>query len=222
MYQCLTSAAVTVMWEYFPQLLRRATFKGVAAETSAAYTEYSGATGNSQPRGNDVNAAAETNAMPSQDGPGSYINVISDIVSAYVSNNSLRPSDLPDLIASVHASIQMIAKGEIEAPAAAPLVPAVPVKKSVTKDFLICLEDGKKFRSLKRHLGSVYSMTPDEYRQKWGLPSDYPMVAPGYSEVRSQLAKEIGLGQQRSAPAVAAAEPAAAAPARAKRASAAG
>ena len=169
-----------------------------------------------------MTAAAETKAMPNQDESVSYITVIADIVSAYVSNNSLRPTDLPDLIASVHASIQMIAKGEVEAPAAAPLVPAVPVKKSVTKDFLICLEDGKKFRSLKRHLGSVYSMTPDEYRQKWGLPSDYPMVAPGYSEVRSQLAKEIGLGQQRSAPAVAssAAEPAAAAPARAKRAAA--
>lgn len=159
--------------------------------------------------------------MPNQEDSVSYINVIADIVSAYVSNNSLRPSDLPDLIASVHSSIQMIAKGEVEAPAAAPLVPAVPVKKSVTKDFLICLEDGKKFRSLKRHLGSVYSMTPDEYRQKWGLPSDYPMVAPGYSEVRSQLAKEIGLGQQRSAPAATpATEPAATTPARAKRAAA--
>ena len=165
-----------------------------------------------------MSTTAET--KPSQDEAVSYINVIAEIVSAYVSNNSLRPSDLPDLIASVHASIQMIAKGEVEPPAAAPLVPAVPVKKSVTKDFLICLEDGKKFRSLKRHLGSVYSMTPDEYRQKWGLPSDYPMVAPGYSEVRSQLAKEIGLGQQRSAPAATSATETAPAPARAKRAAA--
>ena len=169
-----------------------------------------------------MNDAADGTAITSHDDTGAYISVIADIVSAYVSNNSLRPSDLPDLIASVHSSIQMISKGEAEAPVAAPLVPAVPVKKSVTKDFLICLEDGKKFRSLKRHLGSVYGMTPDEYRQKWGLPSDYPMVAPGYSEVRSQLAKEIGLGQQRSAPAAAAptTEAAPVAPAKGKRAAA--
>ena len=127
-----------------------------------------------------------------------YIEVVADLVSAYVSNNSMRASDLPDFIASIHASIQSLAAGQVEAPPAPPPVPAVPIKKSLTQDHIICLEDGKKFRSLKRHLGTVYNMTPDEYRTKWGLPKDYPMVAPGYSEIRSKLAKDIGLGQQRS------------------------
>ncbi len=129
---------------------------------------------------------------------GNYITIIADIVSAYVSNNSLRPADLPELIATVHDTIRKLTSTEVEAPPSVPLVPAVPIKRSLTNEFIICLEDGKKFRSLKRHLGSVYKMTPDEYRQKWGLASDYPMVAPGYSEVRSRLAKDIGLGQQRS------------------------
>ena len=126
----------------------------------------------------------------------SYIEIVADLVSAYVSNNSIRAADLPEFIASVHASIRSLADGHNE-PAPPPLVPAVPVKKSVSQDHIICLEDGKKFRSLKRHLGTVYNMTPDEYRTKWGLPKDYPMVAPGYSEIRSKLAKDIGLGQPR-------------------------
>ena len=128
----------------------------------------------------------------------SHIEIVADLVAAYVSNNSIRASDLPDFIASIHASIQSLANGSVEAPPAPPPVPAVPVKKSLTQDHLICLEDGKKFRSLKRHLGTVYNMTPDEYRAKWGLTKDYPMVAPGYSEIRSKLAKDIGLGQTRS------------------------
>ena len=127
-----------------------------------------------------------------------HIEIVADLVSAYVSNNSMRASDLPDFIASIHASIQTLAAGQVETPPAPPPVPAVPIKKSLTQDHIICLEDGKKFRSLKRHLGTVYNMTPDEYRAKWGLPKDYPMVAPGYSEIRSKLAKDIGLGQQRS------------------------
>ncbi len=156
--------------------------------------------------------AVETTSKPA---PANYIEVVADLVSAYVSNNSMRASDLPDFIASIHASIQQLAAGQVETPPAPPPVPAVPIKKSLTQDHIICLEDGKKFRSLKRHLGTVYNMTPDEYRTKWGLPKDYPMVAPGYSEIRSKLAKDIGLGQQRSetaeapstAPAPAAAEP---------------
>ena len=151
--------------------------------------------------------AAET-AKPAA---SNYIEVVADLVSAYVSNNSMRASDLPDFIVSIHASIQQLAAGQVETPPAPPPVPAVPIKKSLTQDHIICLEDGKKFRSLKRHLGTVYNMTPDEYRAKWGLPKDYPMVAPGYSEIRSKLAKDIGLGQQRSeaaeTPAPAAAEP---------------
>jgi predicted transcriptional regulator len=144
-----------------------------------------------------------------------YIEIVADLVSAYVSNNSIRPADLPDFIASVHASIRGLGKGQVEAAPAAPPVPAVPVKKSLTQDHIICLEDGKKFRSLKRHLGTVYNMTPDEYRAKWGLPKDYPMVAPGYSEIRSKLAKDIGLGQARGEP-----EPKPAAAGRRRRAAA--
>jgi predicted transcriptional regulator len=109
-----------------------------------------------------------------------YIELAADIVSAYVSNNSVPTSDLPTLI------------NEVEAPK-----PAIPVKKSVTPDYIVCLEDGKKFKSLKRHLRTQYNMTPEQYREKWGLPVDYPMVAPNYAKARSELAKEMGLGQQR-------------------------
>lgn len=116
------------------------------------------------------------------------------IVSAYVEKNRLPASGLPDLIAGVATSISGL--GKPAAPVAAPLVPAVNPKKSVTPDFIICLEDGKKFKSLKRHLGVHFGLTPDAYRAKWGLPSDYPMVAPNYAASRSQLAKSIGLGRK--------------------------
>ena len=124
-----------------------------------------------------------------------HLALMADVVAAYVSNNSLPSSDLPALISAVHASLKDLAAGTAPPPVAEPQPPAVPIRKSVTQDFLICLEDGKKFRSLKRHLGTVYNLTPEKYREKWGLPSDYPMVAPAYSAVRSQLAKAIGLGQ---------------------------
>ena len=117
------------------------------------------------------------------------------IVSAYVEKNRLPASGLPDLIASVSTSISGLGKPVV--PVAAPLVPAVNPKKSVTPDFIICLEDGKKFKSLKRHLRTRYGMTPDEYRTKWGLPHDYPMVAPNYAKERSTLAKRMGLGTSR-------------------------
>lgn len=125
--------------------------------------------------------------------------IVADIVSAFVSNNSVPINDLPSLIASVNEAIEKISFGHPEAVAAAPLEPAVPVKKSVTKDFIICLEDGKKFKSMKRHLASAYGLTPDAYRAKWNLPADYPMVAAGYSAARSQLAKDAGLGTLRVA-----------------------
>ena len=143
----------------------------------------------------------------------SHIDLTTSIVSAYVSHNSVRAADLPELIAAVHSALAGIA-GPVEAPAAsaAPLTPAVPVKKSVTDDYIICLEDGKKFRSLKRHIGTVYNLSPEQYREKWGLPRDYPMVAPAYSAIRSRLAKDIGLGQQRGS------EETAEAPAKRKRA----
>ncbi|WP_413204676.1 MucR family transcriptional regulator [Rhodospirillum sp. A1_3_36] len=120
------------------------------------------------------------------------VELTSTIVAAHVANNSVPLSDLPDLIASVYKSLTELG--------AAPTVveekpqPAVPIKKSVTQDFIICLEDGKKLKMLKRHLKTAYGMTPEEYREKWGLPSDYPMVAPSYADHRSSLAKKIGLG----------------------------
>jgi predicted transcriptional regulator len=115
------------------------------------------------------------------------------IVSAYVRNNTLDTSELPDLIRNVHAALMDLSRG-VETPAKPP-TPAVPVKRSIFKDYIICLEDGLKFKSLKRHLRSKYGLSPEEYRQKWGLPADYPMVAPGYSEKRSKLAKKMGLGR---------------------------
>ena len=128
------------------------------------------------------------------------ITLVGDIVSAFVSNNSVHASDLPQLIEVVHTSLKTIVSPKPE-PAAPVQAPAVPVKKSITDDYLICLEDGKKFKSLKRHLQQAFGLTPDEYRTKWGLPRDYPMVAPGYAAKRSQLAKESGLGSDRRKPA---------------------
>ncbi|MFD1703011.1 MucR family transcriptional regulator [Methylopila henanensis] len=125
-----------------------------------------------------------------------YIELAADIVSAYVSNNSVPAADLPALIADVHVALSRVSEGEAEPVAEAPK-PAVPVRKSVTPDFIVCLEDGKKFKSLKRHLRTQYDMSPEEYREKWGLPADYPMVAPNYAAARSELAKKMGLGQQR-------------------------
>ena len=126
-----------------------------------------------------------------------YIELAADIVSAYVSNNSVAASELPGLISEVHAALVRVASGAPAAAAPDNLRPAVPVKKSVGTDYIICLEDGKKFKSLKRHLRTQYNMSPEEYREKWGLPPDYPMVAPNYAQARSQLAKEMGLGSQR-------------------------
>ena len=116
------------------------------------------------------------------------------IVSAYVEKNRLPVSGLADLIASVATSIGGLGKPAV--PVAAPLVPAVNPKKSVTPDFIICLEDGKKFKSLKRHLRTHYNLSPEDYREKWGLPADYPMVAPNYSATRSRLAKDNCLGRR--------------------------
>jgi predicted transcriptional regulator len=125
-----------------------------------------------------------------------YIELAADIVSAYVSNNSVPTADLPTLINEVHTALLRVGGGTVEVPVEAPK-PAIPVKKSVTPDYIVCLEDGKKFKSLKRHLRTQYNMTPEQYREKWGLPVDYPMVAPNYAKARSELAKEMGLGQQR-------------------------
>jgi predicted transcriptional regulator len=125
-----------------------------------------------------------------------FIELAADIVSAYVSNNSVPASDLPTLINDVHSALVKVMSGTVVAPVETPK-PAVPAKKSVTNEFIVCLEDGRKFKSLKRHLRTQYNMSPDEYREKWGLAPDYPMVAPNYAKARSNLAKQMGLGQQR-------------------------
>lgn len=125
-----------------------------------------------------------------------YIELAADIVSAFVSHNTIAASELPALIRDVHAALARL-DGAPAAPVAEAPKPAVNARKSVHDDFIICLEDGKKFKSLKRHLRTQYNMTPEQYREKWGLPPDYPMVAPNYAKARSALAKEMGLGQAR-------------------------
>ncbi|KQP94718.1 MULTISPECIES: MucR family transcriptional regulator [unclassified Methylobacterium] len=128
-----------------------------------------------------------------------YVELTVDIVSAYVSNNPVPSGELAQLITQTHSALKQIATGQIEAKASsAPLQPAISVKKSITADHIICLEDGRTFKSLKRHLRAKYDMSPEQYRAKWGLPSDYPMVAPNYAKARSDLAKAIGLGQTRN------------------------
>jgi len=123
------------------------------------------------------------------------IELTADIVAAYVSNNPVPIGELPRLIADVYTALSGVAVAVV-AVEPEPQKPAVPIKKSVTPDHIISLEDGKKFKSLKRHLMTYYGMTPDDYRAKWNLPKDYPMVAPNYAAARSQLAKEFGLGRK--------------------------
>jgi predicted transcriptional regulator len=127
---------------------------------------------------------------------GTFIELTASIVSAYVSNNTVPAHDLSSLIDQVHTALTRVSSGQGEA-LSEPLKPAVSLKKSITPDHIVCLEDGKKFKSLKRHLRTQYNMTPEQYREKWGLPADYPMVAPNYAVARSQLAKQMGLGQQQ-------------------------
>jgi predicted transcriptional regulator len=135
--------------------------------------------------------------MAEDSGEGSYIKLTANIVSAYVSNNTVTSSEIPGLISQVYSALTRVSNGAHVATPAEPPKPAVPVKRSVTAEYVVCLEDGKKFKSLKRHLRTQYNMTPDQYRSKWNLPPDYPMVAPNYAAARSQLAKQMGLGQQR-------------------------
>ena len=131
------------------------------------------------------------------DAPGKTpVELTANIVSAYLSNNPTQASEIPNLISQVHSALLRVSSGRSEAPTE-PAKPAVSLKKSINPDYLVCLEDGKRFKSLKRHLRTQYSMTPEQYRDKWGLPADYPMVAPNYAVARSQLAKKMGLGQQR-------------------------
>jgi len=126
------------------------------------------------------------------------VELTADVVSAFVSNNKVPITDLPALIGDVHEALVRAAHRSAE-PTRMNLIPAVSRKKSITPDYIICLEDGKKFKQLKRHLRTHYNLTPEEYREKWGLAPDYPMVAPNYAAARSVLAKQMGLGQRRKA-----------------------
>lgn len=130
--------------------------------------------------------------MPEQVDAGKLLSLTTNIVAAHVSNNSVAVGDLPALIRDVYQTLSNVG-GHAERPAERP-TPAVPIKKSVTPDYIVCLEDGKQLKMLKRHLKTAYNMSPEEYRDRWDLPSDYPMVAPNYARQRSKLAKQIGLG----------------------------
>ncbi len=134
--------------------------------------------------------------MADDPGDSLFIELTADIVSAYVSNNSVPSAEIPALISQVHSALKRVSNGQLAGPTE-PLKPAVPIKRSITPEYIVCLEDGQKFKSLRRHLRTRYNMTPDQYREKWALPADYPMVAPNYAAARSQLAKQMGLGQQR-------------------------
>lgn len=124
------------------------------------------------------------------------VDMTAEIVSAYVGNNSIGAQELPSLIQQVYSALNHATRNGENGILTEPRRPAINVKKSIMPDYLICLEDGKRFKSLKRHLRTHYNLSPDEYRAKWGLPKDYPMVAPRYAEARSALAKEMGLGQK--------------------------
>ena len=134
----------------------------------------------------------------SEDANETLLTLTADIVAAHVSNNNVPISDLPGMISKVHAALAGL--GEPAAVEEVPLQPAVSIRSSIKPDYIVCLEDGKKLKMLKRHLMTHYQMTPDQYRAKWNLPADYPMVAPNYAEQRRTLAKKIGLGTKRRKP----------------------
>jgi predicted transcriptional regulator len=142
-----------------------------------------------------MHSQAEANLM-SNETPPNYIELAAEIVSAFVINNSVPVADLPSLIANVHAALQNVGQPAAKQDEAKP-IPPVSARKSITPDYLISLEDGKHYKSLKRHLGKL-GLTPEAYREKWGLPHDYPMIAANYAAKRSELAKSFGLGQRRS------------------------
>src|SRR5438874_6422764 len=142
---------------------------------------------------------SERVSMENNDNLGeTLITLTADIVSAHVSNNSVAVNDLPNLIGNVHSALSGL--GTRQEPEPVKPEPRVSIRSSVKPDFIVCLEDGKKLKMLKRHLMTHYNMTPDQYRQKWGLSADYPMVAPNYAEQRRKLAKAIGLGTKRRRP----------------------
>lgn len=153
--------------------------------------------------------------MDDQDSQNEDIMMLTaEIASAYVSNNRVAPNEIAGLISSIHTALGSLDAAPAAAAEPVNMLPAVPIKKSVTPDYIICLEDGKQFKSMKRHLQTKFGMTPDEYRAKWGLPYDYPMVAAAYASKRSELALSLGLGRKKAEPV---AEPVAAKPARGRK-----
>lgn len=145
----------------------------------------------------DCPSSSKERAVTEETSPNTdLIELTADVVSTYVSNNPVPVAELPGLIGQVHATLERVRGGSAVEEAAPVQKPAVPIRKSVTPDYIVSLEDGKKFKSLKRHLSTHHGMTPDEYRAKWGLPPDYPMVAPNYAAARSALAKTMGLGRK--------------------------
>ena len=134
------------------------------------------------------------NAAPENISKEQLLEMTTEIVSAYVGNNTIAAGELNELIVSIHDTLHNLTTGGVEVEPE-PIKPAVPVRRSVTPDYLICLEDGKRLKMLKRHLRTTYGLSPDDYRAKWGLPADYPMVAPNYAQQRSEFAKKIGLGK---------------------------
>ena len=136
--------------------------------------------------------------MAIDDAKGDLAELTTKIVAAYVTRNNLQVADLPNLITTVQQALKGLGQPQEPAEAATELKPAVSIKKSVTPEYIICLEDGKKLKMLKRHLSSSYNLTPEEYRRKWGLSDDYPMVAPNYAKSRSDLALKLGLGRKRA------------------------
>ena len=141
-----------------------------------------------------MNLIDTTQGTEKETKPSNVLNLVSEVVSAYVSNNSLDSAAVPDLIHQVYATLLKLKQMNPMGGLAHPVEPAVPIDKSITNDYIVCLEDGKKLKMLKRHLRAVYNMTPEQYRERWGLPLNYPMVAPNYAKRRSALAKENGLG----------------------------
>jgi predicted transcriptional regulator len=140
----------------------------------------------------------ETAAIPTTQ---SSLELVVEIVSAYISNNTVATADLPAVISSIHNALTHAGSGaDTTAAEAAPLSPAVPIRKSIFPDYIVCLEDGKKLKMLKRYLRTRYGMSPEDYRSKWGLPADYPLVAPTSAARRSEFAKKIGLGRRSAAP----------------------
>lgn len=129
--------------------------------------------------------------------PDVLLGLTAEVVAAYVSNNTVPAGELPGLIFEIHAALGRVGSKEVPTPVVEKQKPAINPKKSIEDDYLICLEDGKKFKSLKRHLMTHYGLTPEQYREKWGLDPNYPMVAPNYAAARSQLARNMGLGRQR-------------------------